>query len=493
MTNKFEAETKEIELTDLYFDYVLDNDYDAVVQVGGRFSGKSQNEQIRLVSNLANKENYKLLVIEDLETGMSEGFHAGLYARIREFKHDSAYTPETKVAHIKNVINNNQCIFRGYSSEQQKLNVKKLSGITEILVEEGEWMTRNDFISLFQQLRGGSEKDRKLTVLLNPVDEDCFVNSDLIQTTPDRVFKYFDDEPDRPKVFEKSICTKFDMEGEEIEVKIRVLVVISTHFDNQFLTNEQRASIEQYKETDPELYEQLGRAKFIMPKGAYFREFDKGIHVISPFPIPSDWKRYSAIDYGLDMFAVLFFAIDRYGNAYVYKIIHESDLIISKASLRYKQIKGDDNIEIAYAPPDLWNRRQETGKSAVEIFAKNGISLVKSRNDRVNGWYAVKEWMNVYSTVCEQTGKPIKASRLRIFNTCDALIDNIPKAMKDERNPNDVANEPHEITHILDALRYFLCMRTKPYPRTKARDDEFGLNKIRRVSRNEISSDYINY
>ena len=49
---------KEIELTPLYYDYVLDNDYPVVVQVGGRFSGKTHNEGIRLVSNLASKKNY---------------------------------------------------------------------------------------------------------------------------------------------------------------------------------------------------------------------------------------------------------------------------------------------------------------------------------------------------------------------------------------------------------------------------------------------------
>lgn len=260
---------KEIKVTPLYHKYVLDNDYRVVVQVGGRFSGKSHNEQVRLSANLASKENYKLLVIEDLETGMADGFHAGLRDRIDDFEHTPAYNPRSRTAHVKNNINGNQALFRGYSSEQQRLNVKKLSGITEILVEEGEWMDYESFIGLLQQLRGGNEEDRKLTILMNPVNPRCFVNQLFIVTPPQKVYEYFQGTK-RPKVFERHISTKFELDGEEVTQTIKVLVVISTHYDNPFLTLDQRASIEQLKETDPELYAQLGEAKFIMPSGTFF-------------------------------------------------------------------------------------------------------------------------------------------------------------------------------------------------------------------------------
>ena len=450
---------KDIKVTPLYFDYVIDAKYDAVVQVGGRFSGKSHNEQIRLVSNLASKENYKLLVIEDLETGMSEGFHAGLYSRIRDFEHDIAYTPETKVAHIRNKINENTALFRGYSSDQQKLNVKKLSGVTEILVEEGEWMTYDDFVSLYQQLRGGSKEDRKLTILLNPVNPDCFVNEYLIETKPDRVLKYFDG-TNRPKVFEKSITTKFELDGEKIEQSIKVLVVLSTHFDNNFLTLEQRASIEQYKETDPELYEQLGEARFIRSKGTYFREFKKEIHVIEPFIIPKHWNRFLTIDYGLDMLAAYWVAIDTQNNAYVYKELYESDLIVSDAAKKIlSYMQEDEKVTLNYAPPDLYNRNRDTGKSTIDIFSEHGLHFIKAENDRIQGWYNVKEWIKVIDRKNEQTGEVKKDTRLKIFSNCENLIRCFPKVQKDEKKPNDVATEPHELTHSLDSIRYLLADR----------------------------------
>lgn len=260
---------KEIEFTPLYYDNVLQSKHQVVIQIGGRFSGKTQNDQTRLGGNLASKKNYKLLVIEDLETGMADGFHAGLRSRIEEFEHTGAYNPASRTAYIKNEINGNQALFKGYTTEQQRLNVKKLTGITEIVVEEGEWMDYDSFIGLMQQLRGGAKEDRKLTILMNPTNPECFVNKMFIMPQPDRVIEYFEGTA-RPKVFEKVIRTTFMMGTEEINQEITVLVVLSTHFDNPFLTLEQRATIEQLKETDPDKYLQLGEARFIGLAGSFF-------------------------------------------------------------------------------------------------------------------------------------------------------------------------------------------------------------------------------
>lgn len=190
-------------------------------------------------------------------------------------------------------------------------------------------------------------------------------------------------------------------------------------------------------------------------EGQYFTEYDRAIHVIEPFKIPSHWKRYIAMDYGLDMLAVLWFARDTQGNVYVYKELHESDLIVSDAAKRIKEINNGDNYEYIYAPRDLWNRRQETGKSVADIFYENGLTLTKTSVERVDGWLATKEWLKVIKVPDAQTGELQEISKLKIFMNCINLTKNIPQAQRDEKNPSDVATEPHEITHILDALRYF--------------------------------------
>jgi phage terminase large subunit len=193
--------------------------------------------------------------------------------------------------------------------------------------------------------------------------------------------------------------------------------------------------------------------------GQYFSEFNRDIHVIEPFVIPEEWRRYTATDYGLDMLATYWIAIDTQGNAFIYKELYESNRIISEAAQRMKEINGNDKIYRWYAPPDLWNRRQETGKSAAELFRENGITLFKSNNNRVQGWYNVKEWIKPFGTRDEQTGESVQSSKLKIFRNCPNLIRTLPQLQFDDSNPNDVANEPHEITHGPDAIRYFCSAR----------------------------------
>ena len=200
-------------------------------------------------------------------------------------------------------------------------------------------------------------------------------------------------------------------------------------------------------------------------EGQYFDEWDREHHVVKPFELPPRWKRYAAMDYGLDMLAVYFFAVDEIGNTYVYKEIYRSNLIISRAAAAIKAVMSE-NVTAFYAPPDLWNRRQDSGRSVADIFAVNGIYLTKSINDRQSGWYRVKEFLSKRE---DEFGT--KGSRLKIFSNCLNLIRTLPALTHDSRNVNDVANTPHEYTHAPDALRYFCVMHSH---NTRQRDETYG-------------------
>lgn len=449
---------KEIKLTPFYYDYVFDKDYKVIIQVGGRFSSKTYNSQIEVAGRLMSKPDYKLLVIEDLEGNLKDGYYAGLKDKIDLFEHTQAYNITKSPTEINHKYNGNSALFRGYKSDEQKKSVKAIDQVTEIIVEEGEWLTYDDFVALLHQIRPKHDEDGKLTIIMNPVNEECFVNKMLIETEPDKVIAYFPGSQ-RPKVFEKNIVTTFTYQGKEVTDITKVLVALSTHHDNPYLTIAQRATIEQLKETDPDKYLQLGQAKFIKPGGAYFHEFDKDVHVIPPFKIPAHWDRYVTIDYGLDQFAPIWIAVDTQGNNYVYKIAHASDLIVSEAAELFHEINGNDEIVITYAPPDMFFRQRETGKSIAETFIENGIYLTKSNNNRIQGWMALKELLKVYETRDVQTGEKIKTARLKIFSTCNELIRCLTNVLKDKKNPNDVAKEPHDITHLPDSLRGFAIER----------------------------------
>ena len=230
-------------------------------------------------------------------------------------------------------------------------------------------------------------------------------------------------------------------------------------------------------EADPEYIKMLNRlpenlrrawldGDWNILEGRYFKEFDPVHHVVEPFSIPNEWPRYFAMDYGLDRLAAYWIAMDYSGRAYVYKEKCESDLIISKAAEAIKAMTIEE-ITAYIAPPDLWNRRQDSGKSAADIFAEHGVPLTKASNNRVQGWYDLKEWLNIR---VDEFGE--EKPGLVIFSNCTELIECIPMLTHSERDPNDVATEPHEITHAPDALRYFVAGRPSPAMLPVERDDD---------------------
>ena len=201
--------------------------------------------------------------------------------------------------------------------------------------------------------------------------------------------------------------------------------------------------------------------------GQYFAEFRRERHVVKPFAIPDSWRRYVTIDYGMDMLAAYWVAVDAEGFAWVYREVYEGrdngkgengrGHIVREAARRLlESTPAGEHIDAWLAPPDLWNRNRDTGRSTADIFAGHGIPLVKTSNDRASGWMAVHEWL---AEETDSQGNTVP--RLRIFENCQNLIRTLPAVQFDEKRAEDVATEPHELTHAPDALRGFCVYRSR--------------------------------
>ena len=229
------------------------------------------------------------------------------------------------------------------------------------------------------------------------------------------------------------------------------LFIQSLVFDNKYLT-----------ENDPDyvaalsaLPEQRKRAMLYGDwdafEGAFFPEFDMRIHVCHNPEIPKNAVLFRAMDYGLDMTSCLWCAADGKGNVIVYREFNNSGLILSEAARQIlKNTPKDEKIRYTVASPDLWNRRQDSGKSGFDIFITNGLKgLIKANNTRVAGWRVVREYLDA------SHGKP----RLIISDTCTELIRCLPMLRFDEKVREDASGHPHSITHAPEALRYALMSR----------------------------------
>lgn len=198
-------------------------------------------------------------------------------------------------------------------------------------------------------------------------------------------------------------------------------------------------------------------------EGAFFPEFDEERHITVGFDIPSDWLRFRALDYGLDMTACLWMALSPEKNVYVYRELYQNGLILSEAAKKILSLTPkDEKIRYTVASPDLWSRRQDSGRSGFDIMCEAGLrGLRKADNSRIAGWRVVREYLN---------GSEPSKPGLIIFRCCENLLRTLPQLRFDEHIREDAASEPHELTHAPEALRYGLMSRT---PKTEIKPGRF--------------------
>ena len=195
------------------------------------------------------------------------------------------------------------------------------------------------------------------------------------------------------------------------------------------------------------------------PGGAFFPEVTRDSFVADE--MKGEKVTYFVMDYGLDMLAAYWINVDVEKNA---QIIHEhceKNLTISVAAEKIKNItkamidRGEiKGVQLYLAPPDLWSRSQETGRSRAMIFAENGINLTKCLNDLAAGCAALKEYTK------HDEGKK---GRLTSYGNCaKEAFRCLTKIQRDEKKPIVYAKEPHDLTHSVDALRYFCVYWINP-------------------------------
>ncbi|MBQ8859180.1 MAG: phage terminase large subunit [Clostridia bacterium] len=230
----------------------------------------------------------------------------------------------------------------------------------------------------------------------------------------------------------------------------------STVYDNRPLLEKDPSYLNRLNALPAEMRRAWLEGDWDLAAGQFFSEFRRDIHVVEPMPLPPHAKIYRAFDYGLDMLACLWFAVDEAGDVLVFRELYEPNLIVSRAAEKIRAA-SPEAVAATYAPPDLWNRQKDTGRSMWELFEEGGIRLYRADANRAQGWMQVKEYL-----APRPRGDGSMRPRLRIFSTCRNLIRCLPALGYDTADPGDCAREPHELTHLPDALRYFLRSRATP-------------------------------
>lgn len=78
-------------------------------------------------------------------------------------------------------------------------------------------------------------------------------------------------------------------------------------------------------------YHRLRKGEWVAAEGQVYEQWDSAVHLIDRFPIPDDWARYWAIDFGFtNPFVLQFWAEDPDGRLYLYREIYRTQRTVDE-------------------------------------------------------------------------------------------------------------------------------------------------------------------
>ena len=204
---------------------------------------------------------------------------------------------------------------------------------------------------------------------------------------------------------------------------------------------------------------QLLDGDWAIADGAAFSEFRQNKHVIEPFAIPHDWRRFRSCDYGYSSYsAVHWFAIDPNFNT----LINYRELYVSKHTGRdlakaVLEAEGDDKIDYGVLDSSCWHNRGQLGPSIAEEMISQGTRWRPS--DRTNGArVAGKNRFHEVLKIDPETGIP----GIQFFNTCRQIIADLPVIPADPKGSDDI-DPRYASDHAYDSVRYAVMSRPRAY------------------------------
>jgi len=201
---------------------------------------------------------------------------------------------------------------------------------------------------------------------------------------------------------------------------------------------------------------QLLNGDWDIKEGAAFTEFNREIHVVEPFNIPSNWVKFRACDYGYGSYsAVVWFAVAPDEQLIIYRELYVSKVLAADLADMILDIEQEDGtIKYGVLDSSLWHKRGDTGPSLAEQMIMKGCRWRpsdRSKGSRISGKNEIHRRL--------QVDEFTEAPRLVLFSNCVNLISQLPAVPLDKNNPEDVDTKSED--HLYDALRYGVMTRPR--------------------------------
>jgi phage terminase large subunit len=194
-----------------------------LVLFGGAGSGKSVFVSQKIVSRLVTERGHTFLCARKVAKTIAESIFSEIKQRIQEANLSNQFVINKSTHSFTHIITGNRIICTGLDEPEK---IKSISGITGIWLEEATEFESNDFDQLRLRIRGEKQNYVQFILTFNPIDEDHWLKA-WIESKP------------------KGLT--FD---------------ISTYEANQFLDDDYKQMLEEFKNTNTLYYDVYVKAKW---------------------------------------------------------------------------------------------------------------------------------------------------------------------------------------------------------------------------------------
>jgi len=242
--------------------------------------------------------------------------------------------------------NGSQVIFFGMNDAKQRESLRSVGSkgaVDFAWLEEANAFIRDDMNEVLGRLRGTAAGWNQILLSTNPDRPTHWINQDII------------------------IPSRTD-EGQR-----RFAVYYSKAADNRY-------NAAQYADTLSQLtgvqYARLVLGQWVQAEGVVYEEFDPDLHIIDPFTIPNDWRRFRGIDFGhTNPFSCLWAAMDGDGRLYFYREIYKTKTLCEDHAKDIIKRTGAERIEATPADHDAEDRATLARHGIVTVPAYKAIEV----------------------------------------------------------------------------------------------------------------------
>lgn len=306
--------------------------------------------------------------------------------------------------------------YGGMANDEQREQIRSIGqdgSVDVVWMEEATRFTEDDFNEVRSRMRGKAAPWRQIILTTNPDAPSHWIYKRIIQAGEGQV--YYSSALDNPHNPPEYIGTLKSLTG--------VLGL------------------------------RLRDGKWVQAEGAVYDGYDPALHLIDPFPVPADWRRFRVVDFGYtNPFVCQWWAIDPDGRMYLYREIYWSQRLVEDHAKQIKMLSEGERIEATVADHDAEDRA---------TLARHGVPTIPARK-------AVKEGIQAVAERLRKAGD----GRPRLYIMRDALVatdprlanQKLPTCTEDEvsgyvwaksADGKPAKEEPLKLhDHGMDAMRY---------------------------------------